>query len=436
MYQPFIFSIIPIFRGAVVRPKCLLLIIEPAISMGSVDHQGLYLSKADITSISKLHSLRNKSIFFMRFITLLSILLLSVTGFAQNYYLFVGTYTNGKSKGIYVYKFNSNNGKISWVSTASTKNPSYLAISSNNKYIYAVNENGNDQMGAVSAFSFDKMTGTLHFLNKQESGGADPCYISLNKTGKWAVVANYSGGNLSAIPVRQNGFLDPPVQVIRHMGSSINAQRQERAHVHSVVFSPDQRYLLTADLGMDKEMIYRFNPSGKLPLTDAQDSFINTLPGSGPRHFVFHMKKPFAYLINELSGTVDAFHYDDGRLINFQDISTHPDDFKGVKGSADIHISPNCKYLYASNRGDANSIAIFSIDSSTGKLHVAGFQSCMGRTPRNFVIDPTGHFLLVANQDSSNIILFKINQQTGLLTPWGQPLEVPNPVCLKMLKIN
>jgi 6-phosphogluconolactonase len=395
----------------------------------------IYLSTPDMTPISKLHSQSNKPIFFMRYLTTLLILLLSVTGFAQNYYLFVGTYTNGKSKGIYIYKFNSNTGKASWVSTTTTKNPSYLSLSPNNKYLYAVNENGSDQMGAVSAFSFDKITGKLHFLNKQESGGADPCYISLYKTGKWAVVANYSGGTLSALPVRQNGFLSPPAQVIQHTGNSINSQRQEKAHVHSVVFSPDQRYLMTADLGMDKEMIYRFNPARAQPLSDAVDSFINTIPGSGPRHFIFHMKKPYAYLINELSGTVDAFHYDDGSLINFQDISTHPDDFKGVRGSADIHISPNSKYLYASNRGDANSITIFSIDSTTGKLRVAGFQSCMGLTPRNFVIDPTGRFLLVANQESSNIIIFKINQHTGLLTPLGLPLEVPNPVCLKMLKM-
>jgi len=370
----------------------------------------------------------------MRFATIGLFLLISLNGFCQNYYLFIGTYTNGNSKGIYVYKMNATSGSVSLVGTASTKNPSYLALSPNHKYLYSVNENGGDQMGAVSSFSFDKINGSLHFLNKQESGGADPCYISVNRTGKWVVVANYSGGSLSALPVNQDGSLNRAKEIIQHNGSSINAQRQEKAHVHSVVFSPDQRFLLTADLGMDKEMIYSFDPTKEQPLADAKDSFINTIPGSGPRHFIFSESKPYAYLINELSGSIDAFHYQNGNLINFQHISTHPDDFIGIKGSADIHISPNGKFLYASNRGDANNITIFSIDSLNGRLHVQGFQSTMGKTPRNFVIDPTGHWLLVANQDSSNIILFKINQKTGLLTLFGKPIDVPNPVCIKMLK--
>jgi 6-phosphogluconolactonase len=371
----------------------------------------------------------------MRIIIFLFLLFLTVTGFAQNYYMFVGTYTNGVSKGIYVYRFNAISGKTFKVSTAETKNPSYLALSPNNGFLYSVNENGADQMGAVSAFSFDKITGRLKFLNSQESGGADPCYVSVNKTGKWVVVANYNGGNLSALPVKSNGWLEPLTELIQHKGSSINSQRQEKAHVHSVVFSKDQRFLFSADLGMDKEMIYRFDPSRNQPLSDAEDSFINTIPGSGPRHFIFCPNKPYAYLINELSGTVDAFHYMDGSLINFQDISTHPEDFKGTRGSADIHISPNGRFLYASNRGEANSIAIFSINPLNGRLHLQGFQSSMGRTPRNFVIDPTGHWLLVANQESSNIVVFKINQMTGMLIPIGKPIEVPKPVCLKMLKI-
>jgi 6-phosphogluconolactonase len=371
----------------------------------------------------------------MRFTIFFSVLLFSAGCFAQEFYLFVGTYTTGKSEGIYVYRFNAATGKTTLVSSIRSKNPSFLALSSNGKYLYAVNENGSDQAGGVSAFSFDKATGRLHFLNSKRSGGADPCYISVNKTGKWAVVANYNGGNLSALHVKADGSLDTLAQVIQHSGSSVNAQRQEKAHVHSVVFSPDEHFLLSADLGMDRESIYRFEPEKFQPLSDARDSFVNTLPGTGPRHLVFHPRLPFAYLIEELTGTVDGFHYAEGRLINFQHISTHPDDYNGEKGSADIHISPDGNFLYASNRGDANNIAIYSIDSSSGKLTLKGFQSTLGATPRNFMIDPSGHYLLAANQKTGNIVVFKINRKTGLLQPAGIQVEVPSPVCLKMLKM-
>jgi 6-phosphogluconolactonase len=222
--------------------------------------------------------------------------------------------------------------------------------------------------------------------------------------------------------------------LIQHSGSGTVKDRQEKAHVHSVVLSPDQHYLYAADLGTDQETIYRFDPFKPLPLSAAADSFVKVSPGSGPRHLVFHPKKPYAYLIEELSGTVDVFRYNHGMLKPIQRISTHPSDFTGQKGSADIHITADGRFLYASNRGDANSIAIFSIDTATGKLKNRGFQSVMGKTPRNFIIDPTGHYLLVANQQSDNIVLFKIDRQTGLLKPTGDQIQVPNPVCLKMLK--
>jgi len=370
----------------------------------------------------------------MRFVHLLAILFISISSFAQNYYLFVGTYTSGKSEGIYVYRFNSSTGNAALLSTAKSKNPSYLTISSNKKYLYAVNENGT--AGEVSSFLFDGGTGQLHFINKQSSGGADPCYITEDKTNKWVFVANYSSGALSALSVNADGSLNPVAQLITHNGSGADKERQEKAHVHSTVLSPDQHFLYAADLGTDRETIYRFSPEKKQPLSDIKDSIVSVEPGSGPRHFVFHPTKPYAYLISELSGTVDAFSYTSstGGLKQIQRISSHPADFKGQKGSADIHISPNGKFLYASNRGDANSIAIYSIDVN-GKLHIKGFQSTEGIHPRNFMIDPTGHFLLVANRDSDNIVIFSINQQTGLLSSTGKQINVPNPVCLKMLKM-
>jgi len=370
----------------------------------------------------------------MRLISFLAVLLLSLNSSAQNFYMFVGTYTSGKSEGIYVYRFNTSTGEAGLLSTVTSTNPSYLAIAPNGKYLYSVNESG--QTGEVSSFEFDRGTGRLHFINKQSSGGADPCYISVDKTNKWAIVANYSGGSLSALPINADGSLSPLTQLLQHTGSGVIKDRQEKPHVHSTVFSPDQHFLFAADLGVDKEFVYHFNPVKKDPLSGAKDSMVAVEPGSGPRHFVFHPTKPYAYLMDEMTGTVDAFTYTSitGGLKHFQRISSHPADYKGNMGSADIHISPNGKFLYASNRGDANSIAIFSIDA-TGKLSIKGFQPVLGSTPRNFIVDPTGHFLLVANQQSDNVVIFSINPQTGLLKSTGKQIKIPNPVCLKMLRM-
>jgi len=369
----------------------------------------------------------------MRFaVIFLSAFLFSVSGLSQNYYLFIGTYTSGKSEGIYVYKFNSTTGDAQPISVIASTNPSYLAISPNGKYVYAVNENNGP--GEVTAYSFDKSSGQLTFLNKQLTGGISPCYISESRNSKWLMVANYSSGNVSALPVNVDGSVGPLAELIQHEGKGTDTSRQEKAHAHSAIFSPDEHYLLCADLGTDKEMIYRFNSNLSKPIILEKDSAVSIQGGSGPRHIVFNSKKPIVYIIEELSGTVDAFHYNNGKLKHFQRISSVPEDFKGDAGSADIHISPNGKFLYATNRGTANNIVVYSIDSTTGKLKVKGFQDVQGKHPRNFIIDPTGHFLLVANRDTDNIVVFKINQQTGLLEDTGKQIQVPNPVCLKLLK--
>jgi 6-phosphogluconolactonase len=371
----------------------------------------------------------------MRLSILFLLLFISFYATAQNFYLFVGTYTTKDSKGIYVYRFNASTGTTEPVSnTDSAANPSYLAIAPNQKFVYAVNETHGGTGGKVSAYAFEKTNGKLTFINQQSTGGDDPCYVTVSQNNKWVMVANYSGGSAAAFPTDTDGSLQPYTQLMQDSGKGANAQRQEKAHLHSTVFSPAQDYLFTPDLGTDKVMIYKFNPSAQKPLTPADPPYASVSAGNGPRHFTFHPNQKFAYLMQELSGSVRAFRYNNGKLTSIEDVPTHPAGYKGDIGSADIHISPDGKFLYASNRGDQNNIAIFSINPQTGKLKLQGYQSTLGKTPRNFVIDPTGNYLLAANQNTDNIVIFKRNKQTGLLTPTGQQIKVSMPVCLQMLR--
>ncbi len=370
----------------------------------------------------------------MRSCFLFMSLLMAGSTLAQTTYLLVGTYTDSGSKGIYVYRFNAATGEAEWVSnTDSVVNPSYLAIAPNGRLVYAVNETGGNNPGKVSAFAFDPPTGRLQLINQQLSGGDHPCYVSVSQNGQWVVVGNYTGGNLSLLPVGPDGALQPSAQTIQHSGSSINKNRQEKPHVHAAVFSSDEKFVFSPDLGTDKVMVYQFDAAAATPLKPHTLPYAASQPGSGPRHFTFHPGGRYAYLIEELSGTVAAYQYANGSLRFLQRISTHPKDYQGQIGSADIHVSPDGKFLYASNRGDANNIAIFSINETTGRLTLVGFQPTGGKTPRNFLIDPTGQYLLVANQNTDNIVVFKRNLQTGLLQPAGKEIKVPKPVCLKMM---
>jgi 6-phosphogluconolactonase len=359
----------------------------------------------------------------------LLLLALPVMSFSQtNYYLLIGTYTKGKSEGIYVYKFNSATGDVSLASSIKAGNPSYLAISPDEKFVYAVNEDANDK-GSITAYSFNKANGQLQYLDKQSSGGDHPCYVSVNKTGKWVAAANYSGGSFSTFPVMVNGTLGAP-NTVQHKGQSVDKQRQEKPHVHSTVFSPDDKYLFVQDLGIDKIMIYTFNAGHGTP-EPAPVPFVATTPGGGPRHFVFSPNGKFAYLVEEMGGAVSVYKYKDGRLTAVQRISSLPANFTEKKWAADIHISPDGKFLYASNRTPSETIAIYKINKSTGKLTSIGFEPVQGKVPRNFVIDPTGDFLLVANQETDNVVIFKRNKQTGLLTDTGKRIQVGNPTCLQ-----
>lgn len=373
----------------------------------------------------------------MKYLLACCLLFSCCTGITQDHYLLVGTYTTGKSKGIYVFRFNSNNGEAQWVSsTDSVTNPSFLAISPDGTKVYAVNETGGEQPGYVSAYDFDAATGQLYFLNNQPTGGDHPCFITTDQTGKWVISGNYTGGNISVFPVKTDGSLAHYVQKVQHTGSSANKSRQEKAHVHATFFSPDYKYVLAPDLGTDKVMLYLFNPTAKEPLQPAPMPFITSDPGNGPRHLDFHPNQRFVYVLEELSGSIKAYRYNNGFMTAIQSIATHPADYAGQPGSADIHVSPNGKFLYASNRGEENNLAIFSIDQHSGKLTAAGYQAIPGKGPRNFVIDPSGNFLLVANQHTSNIVIYKINQQTGQLQKTLRQIEVPNPVCLKLLPVK
>jgi len=348
-------------------------------------------------------------------------------------YLLVGTYTSGKSEGIYVYKFNPNTGEVKFVSTAKADNHSFLSVSPNEKFVYAVNENGDDK-GSIAAYSFDKKTGTLTYLNKQPSGGDHPCYVNVDAKGKWVVAGNYTGGSLALLPVNNDGSLAAPKQVIKDEGHGVNKDRQEKPHVHSTNFSPDYKYLFVPDLGIDKVMIYSFDDKNG-ELKPASPAFVETKPGAGPRHFAFHPSGKYAYLMTEMAGTVEAYSYDKhGGLKNIQSISAMPANYTGAVGSADIHVSPDGKFLYASNRGESNTIAIFSIGED-GRLKLLGHESTFGKTPRNFNFDPTGNFLVVANQNSDNVVIYKINRQTGTLTPLKNQIQVPNPVCIKWANV-
>ena len=352
---------------------------------------------------------------------------------AQKNYLLVGTYTTGKSEGIYVYDFSSNTGDFDSVSMIKTSNPSYLAISPDEKFVYAVNENENKGNGGrVTAFAFDKAGGKLSFIDQQFSGGDDPCYISVDKTNKWIAVANYTSGSLSVLPINQIGGVDSAVTLIHHAGKGVNKERQEGPHVHCTVFSKDNKYLFATDLGLDKISIYSFNEqTGKLK--ENNPPFISTNPGTGPRHLTFSPNNKYAYLVQELSGTVSAYGYQNGKFKLLQNISALPKDYKGSVGSADIHVSPDGRFLYASNRGESNTLAIFGIDLQTGKLKLIAHQSTLGKTPRNFNFDPTGNFLLAANQDSDDIVIFKVDKKTGLLSDTGKRIKTGNPVCIKWI---
>lgn len=351
--------------------------------------------------------------------------------------VYIGTYTQRGSQGIYLARFDLGSGKLSLQGLAAeVVNPSFLAIHPRGNFVYAVGEVGQfagGKGGAVSAFAVDRETGKLALLNQKSSRGAGPCHIVIDPTGKNALVANYGGGSVACLPIGDDGRLGEATSFFQHEGSSVNRRRQEGPHAHSINLDPANRFAFAPDLGIDKIMIYRFDPAAhRLEPNDPPAAPV--APGSGPRHFDFHPSARFAYSIHELASTITAFEYEAGRgaLKAIQTVSTLPEGFEGNNTTADIHVHPSGKFLYGSNRGH-DSIAMFAVDAATGKLKPLGHQATEGKTPRNFGIDPTGAFLLAANQDTDNVVVFRIDAATGKLEPTGQSIRVPMPVCIKFL---
>jgi 6-phosphogluconolactonase len=345
--------------------------------------------------------------------------------------LIVGTYTNTcQSKGIYVYEFNTKKAQIRLKKRSdSIVNPSYVSLSKDRKFMYAVNENGLES--TVSSFSFDPESGRMTPINKVDSKGADPCYLINDEAN--VIVANYSGGNISVFGKKEDGSLTDAKQVVQHYGKGINKKRQESAHVHMVYFSPDKKYVLSNDLGTDKVYVYNYNPTAPKEVLTLKDS-VSVTAGSGPRHLTFSKDGKFVYLLQELDGSLTSFSYKDGKLTKVFETTILDPNFKGTFSSADIHISPNGKFLYASNRGEANTISVFKIQKK-GKLTLKGQTSTLGKGPRSFAIDPTGKFLLVAHQFTNNVVFFKIHKKKGTLTDTGIRFDLCSPVCLVFSKV-
>lgn len=347
-------------------------------------------------------------------------------------FLFLGTFTNGKpDHGIFVYEFNSTSGELTEVSKAHHLiNPSFLTLASDGAYLYACTDSQLAQDGNVAAFKIDSINGSLSFINKESSMGRNPAYLTLTNNNNYLINGNYSGGNVSVYKTLPDGSVSPCIQQIKFEGSSVIKGRQEKSHIHAAVLSPENDFLYLPDLGADKIRGLQFDMKEETPLITNDNLTVNTEAGSGPRHFIFHPSADFAYSIEELSGMISAYAYKRGRLDPIQRQSSYSTKQEAYSG-ADIHISPDGLFLYASNRGE-NTIAIFSIDPGSGKLKLAGHESTYGDHPRNFTLDPSGNFLLVGNMKSDTIIVFKRNRKTGLLKKTKYRINVPRPACLKM----
>ncbi|HET6569697.1 MAG TPA: lactonase family protein [Rhodothermales bacterium] len=349
----------------------------------------------------------------------------------ERYTLFVGTYTQGASKGIYIAQMDAETGRVEVVDAVASADPSFLALDPTQRHLYAVNELmefEGERQGAASAFTVDPDGAGLRFAGQQPTGGGAPCHVALDGTGRYVVVANYMGGNVAVFPVAPDGGLGARSDLVQFHGSGPNKKRQEAPHAHQVIFDPANRYVFVCDLGTDRVMGYRLDAEqGKL----RHVSSASLPPGSGPRHLAFHPNGGQAYVVTEMASTIVRCAYDpaSGTLTARESVPMLPADFEGESTAAEIAIHPSGRFLYASNRGH-DSIVVYAIDPASGMLSLVQHQSTLGKTPRSFTIAPGSRFLLVANKDSDSVISFALDAETGRLAPTGDSTEIPMPVCL------
>lgn len=351
------------------------------------------------------------------------------------YRVYIGTFTGRGSKGIYLMQMDAASGSLTKPElVAEANSPAFLALHPNHQFLYSVNELNN---GTVSAFAIDTQSGKLTPLNQQPSAGHGPTHLTVDAEGKNVLVANYNSGSVAVLPIGSDGKLEAPSSTDQHKGTGADPSRQEGPHAHCFSVDPGNRFALSCDLGLDKVFVYRLDDAAHT-IAPNDPPFVTVAPGAGPRHLSFSPDGHRVYVVNEMACTVTGFDYDAGQgsLHEFQSISTLPADFHGQKSTAEVAVHRSGKFLYASNRGDANSIAIFTIDPSSGKLTAAGHVSTQGKAPRDFTIDPSGTWLLAANQDTNNIVEFRIDQETGALTPTGVNIAAPTPVCVTFAPIR
>lgn len=360
--------------------------------------------------------------------------LIGTSLYSQKQFVFFGSYNWEKgSEAVYVYELDTVNGKLTKVAASSDViNPGYITISPDGKYIYASSDAKTPNYGTVSSFAFDADKKSLTFLNQQKTGGENPVYVNVDKSGQWLINVTYNQATISVFPLLENGKIDSIAQHFKFTeGSGVNPTRQEKSHTHSAVFEPDYKTVLFADLGADKILQYTFDANQKQPLIDSKSSFINTKPGSGPRHITFSKNGKLVYSIEELAGMISVYDFSDINLKEIQRIATHPDKITEGFESSDVHISPDGKFLYATNRGKENNIAIFKV-LNDGKLESIGYQKTGGKHPRTFAIDETGKFIIVTNVISQDVTVFKRNLETGMLKKVGKPVKIKNVTCVKI----
>jgi len=379
-------------------------------------------------------------LFFILHLLLLGslVVLASAETPAGKYLAYIGTYTDTGSKGIYAYRFDPATGQIDDLGLAAESvRPSFLTIDPDGRFLYAVNETDTYQgqpTGSVSAFAIDSTTGKLTLLNEVPSRGTGPTFITLDRSGRYVLVANYDSGSVAVFRVSQDGKLGDSTAFVQHHGSSVDKDRQAGPHPHQVVLSPDNRFAIVSDLGIDQVLIYPFDSQHG---TLGQPHIVKSRPGAGTRHMAFGSSGKFLYVIDELQNTIVSYSYDSkrGELRELQTVDTLPKDFQGTNYPAEIQVDPEENFLYASNRG-ADNVAVFAIDHKKGILKNVSFTSTEGKKPRFFSLDPTGKWLFAANQESDNVVVFRVDNKTGHLTPAAQVLHVFTPTCVTFVLLH